>query len=109
MQMGTVWLIAPRSPRASARLPWYKVPVFGTVKEGQRNFQSRKKHPLFLVSVYQVRIEFIFDQIIPLHFTAINKILHTTVVLSPALPSCPVSSLSSEVGWVTLVSLFLLH
>lgn len=63
--------------------------MFGTVKEGQEkgnNFQSRKKYPLFLVSVYQVRIEFIFDQIIPLYFTAINKIPYTTAGIKSRTP-----------------------
>lgn len=55
--------------------------VFGTTSEGREkvgnNLQSRRQHPLLLVSANPVRIDFISDHIIPLHFPAINKVICT--------------------------------
>lgn len=55
--------------------------VFGTTSEGREkvgnNLQSRRQHPLLLVSANPVRVDFISDHIIPLHFPAINKVIGT--------------------------------
>lgn len=70
--------------------------VFGTIgeewEEVGNNFQSRRQHPLLLVSANPVRIDFISDQIIPLHFPAINKAIRTEAGVKPALQracACP--------------------
>lgn len=74
----------PQELRASARLPWCNIQGSGTLKAGRgkvgNHFQSRRKHPLFLVSAYPlIRIEFIFDQLTPPHFSVecgMSKIPH---------------------------------
>lgn len=48
--------------------------ILGTRRWGQRSVQE--ECPLWLVSAYPARIRSIFDQIIPLHFSTINKIPH---------------------------------
>lgn len=54
----------------------------GTIQEGresgeQLSVQEEAFSVAITVSAYPVRIEFVFDQIIPLHFPAINGIPHT--------------------------------
>lgn len=90
----------PEELRASTRLPWYKVQCLVPSRragKGGQQLRSSRKHPLLLVSADPVRIELIFDQIIPLPSPAINKIPTPTA----GVKSCTHRGISSEAGWVT--------